>query len=173
MKRLFLACLAGMLASALPPVAAFAKDDKAGDVKVEVPWSRATPGGAKVGAGYLKITNTGSEPDRLMAVESAIAEHVEIHEMKIESGIMRMRKLADGLALPPGQTVELKPTGYHLMFLGLKGPIEKDKPFAATLTFQNAGKISVDFAVAGIGAMGPGASTSSEKKKSGMRGSHQ
>ncbi|MCG8562370.1 MAG: copper chaperone PCu(A)C [Hyphomicrobiales bacterium] len=172
MRHLFLACLAGLLAMGLPQGTSFAKDYTVGSIKIETPWSRATPGAAKVGAGYLKITNTGSAPDRLVAVEAGVAATSEIHEMKMDGGIARMRKLADGLALPPNATVELKPGGYHLMFMELKQPLEKGQTFPATLVFETAGKLTVEFSVAGIGAMAPDGADAAPKTGGGTRGSH-
>ncbi len=73
-------------------------------MQIETPWLRATPGGAKVGAGYLRITNTGSEPDRLTGASMPLAGRGEVHEMSMQNGVMHMRALPQGLAIPPGQT---------------------------------------------------------------------
>ncbi|MEM9356275.1 MAG: copper chaperone PCu(A)C [Pseudomonadota bacterium] len=126
-----------------------------GDLKIEQAWSRATPKGAKVGAGYLKITNTGAKPDRLVSAAAKFAGRVEIHEMSMDGGIMRMRRLTKGVVIPPGKAAVLKPGGNHLMFIELNAPIVKDQPFSATLEFEKAGKIEVTFQVAGIGASAP------------------
>ncbi len=126
-----------------------------GDLKIEQVWSRATPKGATVGAGYLKITNTGAEPDRLLSAAAKFAGRVEIHEMSMDGGIMRMRRLEQGVVIPPGKAAVLKPGGNHLMFMELNAPIVKDQPFSATLQFEKAGKIEVTFEVAGIGASVP------------------
>jgi periplasmic copper chaperone A len=67
-----------------------------------------------------------------------------------------MRPVAGGLEIVPGATVELKPESFHLMITNVKQPIEKGKPFAATLTFEKAGTVDVEFAVEGTGAMSPG-----------------
>ena len=75
---------------------AHARDFKAGSIEVADPWSRATPRGASAGAGYMKITNTGTTPDRLVSESSDIARSVELHETSIENGIARMRPLKDG-----------------------------------------------------------------------------
>ncbi|MEM8974122.1 MAG: copper chaperone PCu(A)C [Pseudomonadota bacterium] len=135
-----------------------AQEFKIGELRLEQVWSRATPKGAKVGAGYLKITNTGAEADRLVSAEATFADRVEIHEMSMDGGIMRMRRLEKGLVIPPGKTAVLKPGGYHLMFIELNTPIVKDQPFDATLEFEKAGKIKVMFQVAGIGAAAPSGS---------------
>ena len=133
---------------------------KAGELKIEKVWSRATPKGAKVGAGYLKITNTGSKPDRLVDAKTSISNRVEIHEMNMSGGIMRMRRLPKGLEIPAGQSVTLKPGGYHLMFMELKEAIEKGQSFKATLVFEQAGQVAVEFKASGIGAVAPGGSHS-------------
>ena len=124
-----------------------------GQLKISAPWARATPKGAPVGGGYLTITNTGSEADRLMGGSAAFAKAVEVHEMKMDKGIMKMREMAKGLEIKPGKTVSLNPSGYHIMFTGLKQPLKKGEHVKVTLQFAKAGKADVDFTVEGIGAM--------------------
>jgi periplasmic copper chaperone A len=99
----------------------------------------------------MTIKNTGTEPDRLTGATTPVAGKVEVHEMTMENGIMRMRPLASGLEIKPGQTVELKPNSFHLMLENLKEPIQQGKPFKATLTFAKAGPVDVNFAVTPIG----------------------
>jgi len=123
-----------------------------GALKVTAPWTRATPGGAKIAGGYLTITNTGKEPDRLVSASTAVADHAEIHEMSMANGVMKMRPLADGLTIKPGETVALKPGGYHMMFMGLKQQLKQGDKLKATLVFAKAGKLDVTFTVGGIGA---------------------
>jgi copper(I)-binding protein len=135
-----------------------AGDIMAGHLKITAPWARATPKRAPVGGGYLTITNMGSEADRLIGGASAICKSVEVHEMKIENGIMKMRELAHGLEIKPGQTVTLDPSGYHIMFMGLKQPLKQGAHVKVTLQFAKAGKVDVDFTVEGIGAMHGGES---------------
>jgi copper(I)-binding protein len=127
---------------------------KLGQLVIETPWARATPGGAQVGGGYLKITNTGQEPDRLMGGSLPIATSVEVHQMTMSNGVMKMRKMEHGLEINPGQTVELKPGGYHLMFNGLREGLKQGQTIKGTLNFEKAGSIEVEFQVAPIGAMG-------------------
>ena len=129
-----------------------AAGSKTGDISIEAPWSRATPGGAKVGAGYLTIKNGGAAPDRLVSATADIAERAEIHEMSMTDGMMKMRQVSDGMAVPAGGSVALAPNGYHLMFLGLKKPLTEGGTFTGTLTFEKAGTIKVTFEVRGIGA---------------------
>lgn len=135
---------------------------KIGDLVIHKPWSRATPKTAKVGAGYLKIENTGTTSDRLTKIETSIAGHAEIHEMKMNDGVMKMRRLDGGVEIPAGESVSLKPGANHIMFMKLNGPIQKDQPFKATLTFETAGTIEVTFTTVKIGG----------KPKKTKRGSH-
>ena len=127
-------------------------DTRAGDLVIEAPWTRATPGGAKVGAGYLSIVNTGKEDDRLKAAVSLIAERVEIHTMTMDGGVMRMRRLEDGLVLKAQSVTELRPGGFHIMFIGLKKPIKKGEKLPLQLQFDKAGNIDVVMTAAAIGA---------------------
>jgi copper(I)-binding protein len=127
----------------------------AGQLLIEQAWTRATPGGAKVGAGYMSIINHGDAADRLIAGKSDIAERVEIHTMTMEDGVMRMRQLEDGLVLAPKSIAELKPGGYHVMFIGLKQPITKGEEIKVQLTFEKAGAVDLTLAAAAIGAKSP------------------
>lgn len=121
-------------------------------VEVAGAWTRATPPGAKVAGGFLKITNTGSEPDRLVGGSFELSERIEIHTMSVENGVMRMAELKDGLEIAPGATVELKPGGYHIMFMGLTGAPKEGATVKGSLKFEKAGDVAVEFAVAPIGA---------------------
>jgi copper(I)-binding protein len=152
MKRFYAACLA--LALVLGAAPALAQDVKAGDLTIEKAWARATPKGAEVGAGYLEIRNDGAAPDRLTG-GSADFGNVEIHEMSMAGGVMKMRQLKDGLEIPAHGSVKLAPNGYHVMFTDLKRPLVKGESVKATLTFEHAGAVVVDFAVQGVGAAGP------------------
>jgi copper(I)-binding protein len=137
---------------ALSAGAAYADDYKVGTLEIDNPWSRAVPKGAKVAVGYMTIKNTGTEPDRLVSGSTPVAGKLEIHEMTMDKGVMKMRPLAAGLEIKPGETVELKPESFHLMLTNLKQPIEKGKPFAASLVFEKAGPVDVEFAVEAVGA---------------------
>jgi hypothetical protein len=138
-----------------PAQNATAAEFKAHDITIEAPWSRATPGGAKVGAGYLTVRNAGVTPDWLVAVTSSIAERVEIHQMSMTDGMMKMRQATGGVEVPAGGAVALAPGGYHLMLVGLKQPLKEGETFPATLIFKEAGEVAVTFEVRGVGA-GPG-----------------
>jgi copper(I)-binding protein len=132
---------------------AHAHEYTVGSLKIGHPWARATPKGASVAGGYLKITNTGKEPDRLVGGSVPFAGRFEIHEMSHEGGVMKMRHLPKGLEIKPGETVELKPGSYHLMFMDLKQPLVKDqKPRPkGTLMFEKAGTVEVEYAIEAIG----------------------
>ncbi|MBX9826764.1 MAG: copper chaperone PCu(A)C [Xanthobacteraceae bacterium] len=149
--------LAIVMAPVLAPVLAFATgaasahDYKVGSLEIQHPWSRATPRGASVAGGYLKIVNKGTAPDRLVGGSTEAAPKFEIHEMSMEGGVMKMRMLPKGLEIKPGQTVEFKPGSYHLMFVGITTPLEQGKRVKGTLEFEKAGKVEVEYAVEAIG----------------------
>ncbi len=144
-----------LLALALGAGPAVADTVKVGNITVESPWARATPKGSEVGAGYLTIKNDGATADRLTGVTVDFAI-VQVHEMKMNKGVMEMREVAGGLEIPAHGTVKLAPNGYHLMFIGLKHPLVKGETAKATLTFEHAGKVAVDLPILAIGAGGPG-----------------
>ena len=131
-----------------------AEEVKAGDLVISQAWSRATPGGAKIGGGYLTIENRGSAPDRLIGGSSDAAGKVEVHEMTMNNGVMTMRPLEKGLTIDPGKVVKLAPGGSHLMLMDLKGPLKQGDKLAITLEFEKAGKVQVSFDVQAVGAKG-------------------
>ena len=145
-KIAFLALLLGLATTAC------ARQDhqRIGDLVVSVPWARATPPHAPVAAGFLTVQNRGTSPDRLLAVETAAAQRVEIHEVREQDGIARMRQLVEGLPLPAGATVLLAPGGYHLMFIQPAQPFVAGEQVAATLVFEHAGRLDVYFQVRGL-----------------------
>jgi periplasmic copper chaperone A len=132
-----------------------AEEVKAGDLVITQAWSRATPGGAKIGSGYLTIENRGSAADRLIGGTGDLTDHIEVHEMTTSNGVMTMRALDKGLAIGPGQTVRLEPGGYHLMMFDLKSPLKQGDKVPVTLEFEKAGKVTVSLDVQGIGAQAP------------------
>jgi copper(I)-binding protein len=134
---------------------AVAEEIKAGDLTIDRPWSRATPAGAKVAAGYMTITNKGSAPDRLIGASTAAAGRVELHEMAMKDGVMTMRPIAGGLPIEPGKTVTLAPGGYHVMFMDLKAPLKQGEKVPVTLDFEKAGKVNVTLDVQAVGAQSP------------------
>ena len=134
------------LALSLAPLAASAQPH-AGTVKIERAWIRPNPPGAPTAAGYLTITNPGHEPDRLVGGSSPQVGKIEIHEMSMAGGVMKMRPVAGGLAIPPGATVKLEPGGYHVMLIGPKRAFRPGEHVPVTLRFEHAGAVKVDFAV--------------------------
>ena len=143
--------LAFALLLALAATGASAHDYTLGPLKIDHPWSRATPKGASVAGGYMKITNAGTTPDRLTGGATAAAKRFEIHEMSMDGGVMKMRELKDGVEIPPGATVELKPGSYHVMMMNLSKPFIKGERVKASLTFEKAGKVDIEFAVEAVG----------------------
>jgi len=103
----------------LAGASAFAHEYKVGALKIDHPHARATVAGAPVSGGYMTITNMGDEDDRLVSASTAFAGKTEIHEMAMDGDVMKMRQLADGLMIPAGETIILKPGGLHIMFMGL------------------------------------------------------
>ena len=150
--RITPAATGGTAAAAAPPTGSF----RLGSLLIEAPWSRATPGGAKVAGGYLRITNRGAEPDRLLGGSAAVAGRFEIHEMSNVDGVMRMRPVEGGLAIPPGATVELKPGGFHAMLMDLRQPLKEGDVVGGTLVFERAGTVAIGYRVGGIGAKDAG-----------------
>jgi periplasmic copper chaperone A len=134
---------------------ALAQEFKAGDLVITQAWSRATPGGAKLGGGYLTIENKGSAPDRLVGGSADIADKIQVHEMAMNNGVMTMRSLDHGLSIEPGKTVKLAPGGYHLMMFDLKSPLKQGDAVPITLEFEKAGKVKLTLDVQGMGAQAP------------------
>ena len=150
MKSLF--ALAGLSAAALTLAACGQPAEKPADaaavpgtVTVADAWCRPTPNGAKVGGCYVTLT-AGSD-DRLLSVSTALAESAQIHEMKMADGVMSMGELKEGLPLPAGQKVELKPGSTHIMLMGLRDPLVDGGVASFTLTFEKAPAIGVHAAV--------------------------
>lgn len=155
LKSLVLAAvlaIATPLATSVPASVAAAADFKVGNITVSQPWSRATPASAEVAAGFLTITNSGSEPDRLVAASSEVAHMAQIHEMSMKDGVMETKEVEGGLEIPAGGSVELKPKSYHIMLMHLAHPLKEGETFKLELTFAKAGKVTVDVVVGGMGA---------------------
>jgi copper(I)-binding protein len=137
------------------PHAAQASEFKAGNVVITSPWTRATPERAKVGGGFMVLTNTGKEEDRLIGASADISGSVEIHEMHLVNGVMMMRHNNPGIPLKPGSSVTFKPFSHHLMFMDLKQPLVAGHKIKGKLRFQKAGEIEVEYEVLPLGANGP------------------
>lgn len=150
-RRSLLAGLAGALtsASSLPRPAA-AHGYTLGDLSIGHPWSRAAIAGS-TGAGFLSVTNKGAAADRLIGARAAYARKVELHTHLMDNGVMRMREVEGGIPLPPGEKVELKPGGFHIMLIGLSQPLKAGERAPLTLVFETAGEIEVELAVEAAG----------------------
>jgi len=156
MKGIILKSLFTALVALLAGSSAHAAEVKAGDLVISQAWSRATPNGAKIGAGYLTIENKGTTADKLVGATADISGHIEVHEMSMNNGVMKMRPVEGGLTIGPGKTVKLSPNGYHLMIMNLKSPLKQGEKVPVTLEFERAGKVAVTLDVQGVGAQGPG-----------------
>ena len=146
-----------------------AEDVKAGDLVISQAWSRATPNGAKIGAGYLTIENKGKTADKLIGVTGDVSPKIEVHEMSMNNGVMKMRPVDGGVAIEPGKTVKLAPSGYHLMIMDLKSPLKQGDKLPLTLQFEKAGKVAVTLDVQGVGAQAPGGGGDGMKMSPGMK----
>jgi periplasmic copper chaperone A len=144
--------LAALLVAATPAVA-----QNAGNLQIDGAWARATPKGAQVGGGYLTITNKGASPDRLIGGSTPAAAKLEVHQTSMSGGVAHMREHDKGLVIKPGQKIEFKPGGNHVMFVNLKEPLVQGRPITATLEFEKAGKVEVQFRVEPVGSPGPAA----------------
>lgn len=151
---LSLSALAVMALTALSLPAGAADPVAVGDLRIVAPWARASAGSAANGAAYLEIHNTGSDSDWLVAAESPVAMMTHIHETTVEDGVMKMRPV-EGLEIPAGATVALKPHGLHIMFMKLHAPLAQGDAIALTLVFEKAGRVELTVPVAGPGAMEP------------------
>jgi copper(I)-binding protein len=140
----------------LTATAAQATDYNVGSIQITAPWARATPKGATSGAAYMTITNNGKTPDKVTCVSSDASAECQIHTMTMDNGVMMMRPVEGGLEIKPGETVTLKPSSLHVMLVNLKHPLEQGKTVKATLKFDTAGSIDVDYPIAAIGAAAPG-----------------
>jgi hypothetical protein len=120
-------------------------------VRIEEPWARATAPGAKVGAGYLKITSGSA--DRLLGASSPAAQRVELHITVKEGEVLRMREVK-AYDIPAKGGLELKPGGAHLMLVDLKAPLKEGGKVPVTLRFEKAGEVKVELQVRALGATG-------------------
>ena len=129
---------------------ATAHEYSVGGIKVVHPWTHATPAGATTAVAYLKITNTGSLPLRLIGGSTPVADRVEIHSMSMDGGVMKMRPVP-GVDIAAGATVEFKAGGMHLMLIGLKRALMQEDLVPLSLTFADGRKIDVELYVEEMG----------------------
>ncbi len=151
-RSLFYAGFAAILA--LSATMAFADDGIArlGALEISGAFARATLPNAPVGGGFLTITNSGAETDRLIAVHSPLADDAQIHEMQMDGDVMKMRHLSDGLEIAPGTSVTLAPGSFHIMFTGLHEAFVEGTSISVTLVFERAGTVEMQFPVLGVAA---------------------
>lgn len=126
-----------------------------GDITISGAFTRATLPNAPVAGGFLTLTNKGSEDDVLVSASSDVAQETQIHEMAMDGNVMKMRQLPDGLTLPAGESVALKPGGFHIMFMGLKGPLVEGESVEVTLNFAKAGPVAISLIVGAAAATAP------------------
>jgi len=144
MGKIIVATIAVLTLSA---ALAFAHGFEKGDIEVHHPYSDETIPGSSVAGGYMSIINHGKVADRLLSVTSPVSDNVMIHEMKIEGDVMKMRMVPDGIEIPAGGEVKLKHGGLHIMFMKPKQPFDQGDMIKATLTFEKAGPIDIEFMI--------------------------
>ena len=113
-------------------------------IKIEGAWARPTVKGQQGGGGYMAVTSATG--DRLLGGSTTLSQRFELHTMSMKGDVMEMRQV-DAIELPAGQTVELKPGGLHVMFIGLKTPLKTGSKVPVTLKFEKAGDVKVEFDV--------------------------
>lgn len=122
------------------------------NITVSDAWVREVPPSSTVTAAYMKITSNGAQDDRLVGVTSQLSDTAEMHISTVdENGVARMSQV-EGIDIPKGGTVELKPGGYHIMLIGLKGPLAGQESAELILNFKNAGEVKVDAQIKGAQA---------------------
>ncbi len=147
------AALLALCLIALVPHPLTAQPAPAAPVRADQPWARATAPSQSVGGAYVTLTSPVS--DRLLGGSSPVAGRVELHEMRMDGAIMRMRELGEGLPLPANTPVAFAPGGYHLMLVDLKQPLVAGQTVQVTLRFQNAPPLDLVLPIAPVGAPGP------------------
>jgi len=139
MKTLTLITAAALLSVGMASNTAAAPAPK---VAASDAWCRPTVAGALAAGCYVTLTAKGD--DRLIAVETSAADHGEIHTMSMDGGVMRMRKLVDGVVLPAGKVVALKPGADHIMLISPKAQLKEGAKIPLTLKFKSAPPVTVD-----------------------------
>lgn len=138
----FLLAAMAVLAAAPAPAHSY----RAGDIEIGHPWARPTVAGQRSGGAFLSLTNRGTAAERLVFVASPAATSVELHTMTMDGDVMRMRQVG-AIDIPPGQSVRLHPGGMHVMFMGLKAPLQVGQSVPLTLRFERAGEVTVEVKV--------------------------
>ncbi len=114
-----------------------------GDLLLSGAWARQSFGKAANSAGFMTIKNRGSSDDLLIGVSSTISKKTELHTHIKDGDVMRMRRVEGGIKVPKNGSTELKPGSLHVMFIGLKEPLKAGASFPLTLTFKNAGDVTL------------------------------
>jgi copper(I)-binding protein len=117
---------------------------KADGLELSNGHARAMLPGQKVGGGYITIKNTSDKTEKLISASSVASSRMEIHEMAMDNGVMKMRKLADGIAIPAGGSISLAPGGNHMMFFGVEKPFVEGDMIPVEFKFEHAGTVKVD-----------------------------
>lgn len=144
-----------------------ASETAASIIAVTEPWSRETAEGQNAGGAFMSIANTGTAADRLTGGSTPVAGRVEIHTMSMDGGVMRMRQLDEGLEVPVGGEVTLKPGSFHVMLMDLKQPLKAGDTVPLTLTFKGAGTVETELVVKPAGTMAPEMKQGEEGKPHG------
>ena len=151
--RTLAASALGLLVAGGSATAALAHDVKLGALTIDHPWARATPGQAKNGAAFVTIHNGGANGDQLVSAAAEVAKRIELHTHMHKDGVMQMREV-EAIEVPANGMATLKPGGYHVMLIGLHAPLKEGERFPLTLTFKEAGSVTVEVAVESVGSMG-------------------
>ena len=154
-KKLASICLLFTLISS-----ALSQTAEIGKLSISGAYSRETVAGQTVGAGFLKIKNTGAA-DRLISATASIGTEVQLHTMAMEGNVMKMSQVT-GIEIPADGSVELTPGGMHLMIMGIKSPLKAGDTVKIKLRFTNSGEVEVNFPIQSIL---PGAAHSHENMK--------
>lgn len=117
-------------------------------------WARPTVEGQRAGGGFVTITG-GSADDRLVAAKADVSATLELHAMFMEGDIMKMRRV-EAIDVPAGKTIQLEPGGLHVMFMGLKAPLQAGTTFPMTLQFEKAGAVTTQVTVSARAPAGGG-----------------
>lgn len=150
-----LALIAILAMAASGTVLAQTPEHKQGALTVVQPWSRATAPSQKTGGVFLRIENAGGQPDRLIGVESKLADTASLHVMIRDGDVMKMRAIEGGVDVPANGHVVLAPGGQHIMLIGLRAPLIKASAVPLTLIFERAGRVEIEAVVEGAGSRGP------------------
>lgn len=118
-----------------------------GDLEIIHPHIPQPAASAKAAGGFMAIVNNGTEADRLIGIESDIAAKAEVHESRVDEAGVGTMEHVDAVEIPPGETVNLEHGGYHIMFMGLTGSLTEGGMHKATLIFERAGRVEIEFMI--------------------------